>query len=130
MRRLVAPTCRAVASKMRRREHEGGQCGKGYKEQKGKRIMTDFYYVYMLSDATTHTHHYVGMTEDLKARIEKHNSGQVKYTSKFAPWVVDAAIAVRSKSVAARLERYFKSGAGRAFANKHLFPMPSNKKEA
>lgn len=92
--------------------------------------MTGFHYVYMLSDVATHTHHYVGMTEDLKARMEKHNSGQVKHTSKFAPWIVDAAIAVRSKSIAARLEEYFKSSAGRAFANKHLFPMPSNKKEA
>lgn len=84
--------------------------------------MTDFYYVYMLSDAATHTHHYVGMTDDLKARLEKHNSGQVSHTSKFAPWVVDAAIAVRNKSVAAQLEQYFKSSAGRAFASKHLFP--------
>jgi len=95
-----------------------------YKEQKGKRIMTGFHYVYMLSDLATHTHHYVGMTEDLKARLEKHNSRQVPHTSKFAPWIVDAAIAVRSKSIAARLERYFKSGAGRAFANRHLFLQP------
>ena len=82
--------------------------------------MTGFYYVYMLSDVSTHTHHYVGITEDLKARIDKHNSGQVKHTSKFAPWVVDAAIAVRSKQVAAHLERYFKSGPGRAFAARHF----------
>lgn len=95
-----------------------------YKEQKGKQTMTDFHYVYMLSDVATHTHHYVGMTDDLKARIAKHNSGQVPHTSKFAPWVVDAAIAVRNKSVAVHLEQYFKSGAGRAFANKHLFPQP------
>ena len=37
--------------------------------------MTGFHYVYMLSDVATHTHHYVGMTEDLKARLAKHNSG-------------------------------------------------------
>ena len=84
--------------------------------------MTGFYYVYMLSDVATHTHHYVGMTESLESRLEKHNSGQVSHTSKFAPWTVDAAIAVRNKTIAARLERYFKSGSGRAFANKHLFP--------
>jgi len=84
--------------------------------------MTCFYYVYMLSDVATRTHHYVGMTENLESRLEKHNSGQVSHTSKFAPWTVDAAIAVRNKTIAARLERYFKSGSGRAFANKHLFP--------
>ena len=87
-------------------------------------VVTGFHYVYMLSDVATHTHHYVGMTEDLKARLEKHNSGQVPHTSKFAPWIIDVAIAVRSKSVAAHLEQYFKSGAGRAFANRHLFPAP------
>lgn len=43
--------------------------------------MTGFHYVYMLSDVATHTHHYVGMTEDLKARLEKHNSGQVPHTT-------------------------------------------------
>ena len=84
--------------------------------------MTGFHYVYMLSDVATHTHHYVGMTEDIENRLAKHNAGQVPHTSKFAPWTVDAAIAVRSKTIAVRLERYFKSGSGRAFANKHLFP--------
>ena len=84
--------------------------------------MTGFYYVYMLSDVATRTHHYVGMTEDIEKRLAKHNAGQVPHTSKFAPWIIDAAIAVRNKTIAAQLERYFKSGSGRAFANKHLFP--------
>ena len=81
-----------------------------------------FYYVYMLSDCATHTHHYVGMTS-LKpaARLEVHNSGSVPHTSKFRPWEIDAVVAVKDKSTAASLEQYFKSGAGRAFANKHLF---------
>ena len=84
--------------------------------------MVGYHYVYMLSDIATHSHHYVGMTSDLEARLEKHNSRQVPHTSKFAPWMIDAAIAVRDKNVAAHLEQYFKSGAGRVFANKHMFP--------
>ena len=111
--------CRAEAPQVRRRE--GGLNQRTGEENKGLK-MTGFYYVYMLSDVATRTHHYVGMTENLESRLEKHNSGQVSHTSKFAPWTVDAAIAVRSKTIAARLERYFKSGSGRAFANKHLFP--------
>ncbi len=83
--------------------------------------MAGFYYVYMLSDVATRTHHYVGMTEDIEKRLAKHNAGQVPHTSKFAPWIIDAAIAVRTKLIAAQLERYLKSGSGRAFANKHLF---------
>ena len=62
------------------------------------------------------------MTEDIENRLAKHNAGQVPHTSKFAPWTIDAAIAVRDKTTAAQLERYLKSGSGRAFANKHLFP--------
>ena len=89
--------------------------------------MTGFYYVYMLSDVATRTHHYVGLTENLESRLEKHNSGQVPHTAKFAPWIVDAAIAVRTKTIAAQLERYFKSGSGRAFANKHFFASASIK---
>ena len=84
--------------------------------------MPGFYYVYMLSDVATRTHHYVGMTEDIEKRLAKHNDGQVPHTSKFAPWIIDAAIAVRTKLIAAQLERYLKSGSGRAFSNKHLFP--------
>ena len=84
--------------------------------------MSNFYYVYMLSDKATRTHHYVGMTKDLDSRIAKHNAGQVSHTSKFTPWINDAAIAVRDNKVAAHLEQYIKTGAGRAFANKHLFP--------
>ena len=63
--------------------------------------MSNFYYVYMLSDKATRTHHYVGMTKDLDSHIAKHNAGQVSHTSKFAPWIIDAAIAVRDKKVAA-----------------------------
>jgi hypothetical protein len=44
-----------------------------------------------------------------------------------APWTIDAAIAVRDKTTAAQLERYLKSGSGRAFANKHLFATSSVK---
>ena len=84
--------------------------------------MPGFYHVYMLSDVATSTNHYVGMTEDIEKRLAKHNAGQVPHTSKFAPWIIDAAIAVRTKLIAAQLERYLKSGSGRAFANKHLFP--------
>ena len=43
--------------------------------------MSRFYYVYMLTDVTTGTHFYTGVTEDLQARLAKHNSGEVPHTS-------------------------------------------------
>ena len=39
--------------------------------------MQKFYYVYILVDITTETHHYTGVTEDLHARLAKHNAGEV-----------------------------------------------------
>ncbi|MBP5639689.1 MAG: GIY-YIG nuclease family protein [Victivallales bacterium] len=37
--------------------------------------MARFYYVYMLVDVATGKHHYTGCTENLGARLAKHNSG-------------------------------------------------------
>ena len=83
--------------------------------------MNGFHYVYMLSDVATHTHHYIGSTRDLQARLAKHNAGNVPHTSKFKPWMIDAVIAVKGKDVALNLERYLKTGSGRAFAVRHFF---------
>ncbi|MBR2126904.1 MAG: GIY-YIG nuclease family protein, partial [Akkermansia sp.] len=45
-----------------------------------------FHYVYILWDASTHSHFYVGHTSDLAARLKTHNAGHVPHTSKFTPW--------------------------------------------
>lgn len=82
--------------------------------------MTGFHYVYMLSDVATHTHHYVGITEDLKSRLAKHNSGQVPHTSKFLPWKIETYIAFETLAKAQAFERYLKSGSGHAFAARHF----------
>ena len=82
--------------------------------------MTGFHYVYMLSDVATHTHHYVGMTEDLRARLAKHNSGQVPHTSKCLPWKVETYFAFETLAKAQAFERYLKSGSGHAFAARHF----------
>ena len=37
--------------------------------------MTKFYYVYLLIDVATEIHRYTGVTEDLQARLTKHNAG-------------------------------------------------------
>lgn len=40
-----------------------------------------FQYVYLLESQQEGDHHYVGLTEDLKARLAKHNQGEVPHTS-------------------------------------------------
>ena len=70
--------------------------------------MQKFYYVYILVDITTETHHYTGVTEDLHARLAKHNAGEVPHTSKFKPWRIQTAIAFDGKEKACAFEKYLK----------------------
>jgi putative endonuclease len=79
-----------------------------------------FFYVYRLVSEPSPDRHYVGLTEDLKVRLKKHNSGVVPHTSKYLPWEVDSAHAFKSKTKAAEFEKYLKSHSGREFARRHF----------
>ena len=81
---------------------------------------TGFHYVYILRDVATGQHHYTGVTQNLQERLVYHNSGHVPHTSKFAPWEIHSAIAVRSLECAQRLEHYLKSRSGREWTQRHL----------
>lgn len=63
---------------------------------------------------------YIGCTGDLKDRIERHNSGYVPATANRLPVELDFYLAVKDKHIAFNLEKYLKSGSGRAFIKKHL----------
>ena len=82
--------------------------------------MSKYYFVYLLKDIATETHHYTGVTEDLADRLARHNRGQVPHTAPFAPWRMETCIAFTSEEKAPAFEQYLKSGSGRAFAAKHL----------
>ena len=82
--------------------------------------MRGFYYTYILVDVETGTHHYVGSTQDLSLRLEKHNSGEVPHTAKFKLWRIETATAFDSQEKAAAFEKYLKSGSGREFAKRHF----------
>ncbi len=56
-----------------------------------------FYYVYILVDVATGTHHYTGCTENLHERLVKHNKGDVPHTSKYRPWRIETAVAFSSE---------------------------------
>ena len=72
--------------------------------------MLNFYYVYILTDTASETHHYVGFTQDLSERLAKHNAGEVPHTSKFRPWRIQTAIAFDSKEKAVSFETYGEAG--------------------
>lgn len=80
----------------------------------------NFWYVYLLQSLSNAERHYIGLTNNLRERLDRHNSGQVPHTSKFVPWRVKIAIAFRSKGKAVAFEKYLKSHSGRAFAAKHF----------
>ena len=82
--------------------------------------MSHFYYVYILVDEATGTHFYIGCTEDLKSRLEKHNKGDVPHTAKFRPWRIKNAIAFENKEKAYAFETYLKTHCGRAFIKRHF----------
>ena len=79
-----------------------------------------FFYVYTLQSKSSPGHFYVGLTEDLKARLKKHNQGDVPHSSKFRPWQIKTAIAFTDRERASHFERYLKTASGRAFAKKRL----------
>ena len=76
------------------------------------------WYVYFLelSDGDV----YVGSTDDLRRRIASHQQGHVVSTSKYLPVVLRSYVAVADELAARKLERYFKSGSGKAFAKKRF----------
>ena len=82
--------------------------------------MNDFAYVYILESLAPKGGFYVGLTENLSARLTKHNAGEVPHTAKSKPWRIKTAIAFRDRSRAAAFERYLKSPSGRAFSKKRL----------
>lgn len=43
-------------------------------------------YVYILRSLKSPEHFYVGVTDDLRERLKKHNAGEVTHTAKYAPW--------------------------------------------
>ena len=65
-------------------------------------------------------HFYVGITDDVPARLTKHNAGEVSHTSKFRPWRLKTYVGFSDGGRAIAFEKYLKSGSGRAFAKKRL----------
>jgi putative endonuclease len=83
--------------------------------------LPDVYYVYLLQSVASPDERYVGVTPDLKRRLDDHNAGQSPHTSKYVPWQLVTYIAFSDERKAENFERYLKSGSGHAFAKKRLW---------
>jgi putative endonuclease len=77
------------------------------------------WYVYFLELSNGNI--YVGSTNDLKRRKQSHDNGEVNSTKPFLPLKLKSYVAVETETIARNLEKYFKSGSGKAIAKKRFF---------
>ncbi len=75
------------------------------------------YYVYSLKCKDGF---YVGCTDNLKDRLDRHQKGHVPATVKRLPVELDFYFATRDRYKAFEFEKYLKSGSGRAFIKRHF----------
>ncbi|MGX9390968.1 GIY-YIG nuclease family protein [Nitrobacteraceae bacterium UC4446_H13] len=76
-------------------------------------------YGYILTSLDSE-HFYIGITDDLRARLAKHNAGEVTHAAKYRPWRIKTYVAFSDEKQAFAFERYLKSASGRAFAKTRL----------
>lgn len=79
------------------------------------------FYVYFLKSENFPEQRYIGFSTDLKQRIDDHNAGHSKHTSKYKPWKLITYIAFSNEQAAKDFETYMKGGSGQAFANKRFW---------
>ena len=78
------------------------------------------HFVYILISINSPDRVYIGLTDDLKRRLQEHNKGSSGYSKQFAPWKLETYIAFTEKSKAGAFEKYLKSGSGFAFLKKRF----------
>ena len=75
------------------------------------------WYVYILKCNDERS--YIGCTDNLKDRIDRHQKGQVSATKDRLPIKLISYFAFSNIYTAFNFEKYLKSGSGRAFIKKH-----------
>lgn len=64
--------------------------------------------------------YYIGCTDDIGDRLERHQKGDVPATVGRLPVKLEFYFAVSDQYKAFEFEKYLKSGSGRAFLKKHF----------
>jgi predicted GIY-YIG superfamily endonuclease len=77
-------------------------------------------YVYFLQSIDHPDQNYVGLADNLPARLKVHNSGGSLHTAKYKPWRLVTYVGFSDEPKAVAFERYMKTASGRAFAKKRL----------
>jgi putative endonuclease len=83
----------------------------------------NMWYVYFLTSQQRNDYIYVGYTSDLKRRLAEHNAdGSSFATAPYRPLKLVGYVAVIEENIAKDLEKYFKSGSGKALVKKRFLP--------
>lgn len=77
------------------------------------------YFVYILQSRVDGSR-YIGVTTDLKRRLQEHNSGSSRYCNSKRPYKLVWCCIFANKKKAYEFELYLKSSSGYAFTKKHL----------
>ncbi|MBI2409753.1 GIY-YIG nuclease family protein [Candidatus Kaiserbacteria bacterium] len=77
------------------------------------------YYVYILHSKKDGSR-YIGVTTDLRKRLNQHNEGRSAYSNTKRPYSINWYSAFATKEKAYAFESYLKSSSGYAFTNKRL----------
>ena len=80
---------------------------------------SDYWFVYILKSLSK-KFLYIGSTNSLERRFIEHNSGFVQSTKAFRPLKIIAFIGVETEQQARDLERYLKTGSGKAILKKRI----------
>ena len=77
-------------------------------------------YVYILVSTKDSNRYYIGITNDLEKRLERHNKSTEPYSKRFAPWYLETYVGFSKKELAYKFEKYLKHGSGHAFLKRHF----------
>lgn len=77
------------------------------------------HYCYILLSQKSHIF-YFGSSNNIKARLELHNAGEVKSTKPHLPWKLVWYCAFETEKQAREFEQYLKTGSGKSFAYKRF----------
>lgn len=72
------------------------------------------FYVYILESKKDKSY-YIGQTDDLERRLEFHNQGLSKYTSRKLPWYIVYFEEYETRTEAIKRERFLKKQRNRVF---------------
>jgi putative endonuclease len=84
------------------------------------------WYVYFLKSINKNFI-YVGSTDNIERRFDEHCKGLCQSTKAYRPLELNSYVAVLTEKKARELEKYFKSGSGKAILKKRILTTEATK---